>query len=280
MAESAGDGATVSIAAFQHLKRSYAVLTHQFEAASEVLSALVHSSADPEAVMTTIVESARRLCRSQAALLWALEDGVYQLIKAVGLSEESIRFIAEHPMKVDRGTMIGRVGMDRTTHQIADVLADPEFGSHDLQRVAGFRTTMGAPMLLGDRVIGALAVWRNEVRPFDEREQAIVSAFAVHAAMAVSNVKLVQQLETRSSQLAKKVEELEALREVGEAVSSSLDVDNVLSTHCDARRRAVGNRRRVDHGVLRAGQVLPGAQRVPDRPKRCRATQVGPHRHR
>ena len=89
---------------------------------------------------------------------------------------------------------------------------------------------MGAPMLLDEKVVGALFVWRNDVSPFDEREQAIVSAFAVQAAMAVSNVKLVQQLEARSSELAKKVEELEALREVGEAVSSSLDVDNVLST--------------------------------------------------
>jgi signal transduction histidine kinase/ActR/RegA family two-component response regulator len=230
MVERAAGEATVSVAEYQRLERNLAVLAEQFEAANEVLSAMVHSSADPEVVMTTIVESARRLCRSQAAQLYVLEDGVYQLIKAVGLSEESIRFIAEHPMPVDRGTLIGRVGMDRTTQQIADVLADPDYGRHDLQRVAGFRTTMGAPMLLDEKVVGALAVWRNDVSPFDEREQAIVSAFAVQAAMAVSNVKLVQQLEARSSELARKVEELEALREVGEAVSSSLDVDNVLST--------------------------------------------------
>jgi signal transduction histidine kinase/CheY-like chemotaxis protein len=230
MVERAARRATVSVAEYQRLERNLAVLADQFEAANEVLSAMVHSSADPEAVMTTIVESARRLCRSQAAQLYVLENGVYQLIKAVGLSEESIRFIADHPMPMDRGTLIGRVGLDRTTQQIADVLADPDYSRRDLQRVAGFRTTMGAPMLLDEKVVGALAVWRNDVSPFDEREQALVSAFAVQAAMAVSNVKLVQQLEARSSELAKKVEELEALREVGEAVSSSLDVDNVLST--------------------------------------------------
>ena len=106
----------------------------------------------------------------------------------------------------------------------------PTTARHDLQRVAGFRTTLGAPMLLDDEVVGALLVWRNEVNPFDEREKAIVSAFAVQAAMAMNGVKLVQQLESRSGELARKVEELEALREVGEAVSSSLDVDNVLST--------------------------------------------------
>ena len=86
------------------------------------------------------------------------------------------------------------------------------------------------PMLLDDEVVGGLLVWRNEVNPFDEREKTIVSAFAVQAAMAMNRVKLVQQLESRSGELARKVEELEALREVGEAVSSSLDVDNVLAT--------------------------------------------------
>ena len=133
-------------------------------------------------------------------------------------------------MPIDRDSLIGRVGLDRTTQQIADVLADPDYGRHDIQRVAGFRTTMGAPMVIDDEVVGALDVWRNDVEPFDEREMAIVTAFAVQAAMAVNGVKLVQELESRGSELARKVDELEALREVGEAVSSSLDVDHVLST--------------------------------------------------
>ena len=189
----------------ERLRRDFDALREQFEAADEVLSAMGRSAADPEAVLTTIVESARRLCRSDAAHLYLLEDGVYQLIKSIGLTEESIRFIAEHPMPVDRDTLIGRVGLDRRTQQIPDVLADPDYGRHDLQRVAGFRTTMGAPMLLDDEVVGALTLWRNEVNPFDEREMAIVTAFAGQAAMAVNGVKLVQQLESRSAELANKV---------------------------------------------------------------------------
>jgi signal transduction histidine kinase/CheY-like chemotaxis protein len=126
--------------------------------------------------------------------------------------------------------LIGRAGLDRTTQQIADVLADPDFNRQDLQRVGGFRTTMGAPMLIDDNVVGALGVWRNEVRPFDEREQNLVTAFAGQAAMAVNSVRLVQQLEARSAELTRRVGELEALREVGEAVNSSLDVTKVLST--------------------------------------------------
>jgi signal transduction histidine kinase/ActR/RegA family two-component response regulator len=152
------------------------------------------------------------------------------LIKAVGLTEETIALIEDHPNPLDRESLIGRVGVDRKAQQIADVLADPDYGRLDLQRVAGFRTVMGAPMLLDDEVIGALSVWRTEVSPFDERDMAIVSAFAAQAAMAVNGVKLVQQLEARSAELAKKVDALEALQEVGEAVNSSLDVDSVLAT--------------------------------------------------
>ena len=221
---------TVSAAEHERLRRDHTALRDQYEAAHEVLSAVGRSAGDPDTVLTTIVENARRLCRSQAAHMYLLEGGAFRMIKAVGLSDSSARFITEHPMPLDRRTLIGRVGLDRTTQQIADVLADPDYGAHDLQRVAGFRTTLGAPMLLDDEVVGGLLVWRNEVNPFDERETAIVSAFAVQAAMAMNGVKLVQQLEARSGELARKVEELEALREVGEAVSSSLDVDNVLAT--------------------------------------------------
>ena len=230
MLEQASAEGTVDAAEHRRLEQSYAALSDQFEAANEVLVALGRSAGDPDTVLTTIVESARRLCQSQAVQLYLLEDGVYRLIKAVGMSKKSVAYIAEHPMPMDRDTLIGRVGLDRTTQQIPDVLADPDYGRRDLQRVAHFRTTMAAPLLIDDEVVGSMSVWRNEVSPFDEREMAIVTAFAGQAAMAINGVKLVQELEARRAELARKVDELEALREVGEAVGSSLDVDHVLST--------------------------------------------------
>jgi signal transduction histidine kinase/ActR/RegA family two-component response regulator len=230
MLERASVAAPAGGAEHERLEQSYAALKDQFEAANEVLVALGRSAGDPDTVLTTIVESARRLCQSQAAHLYVLEDGVYRLIKAVGVSKKSIAYIAEHPMPMDRDTLIGRVGLDRTTQQIPDVLADADYGRRDLQRVAQFRTTMAAPLVIDDDVVGAMSIWRNEVSPFDEREMAIVTAFAGQAAMAMNGVKLVQELEARRAELARKVDELEALREVGDAVGSSLDVDHVLST--------------------------------------------------
>ena len=230
MVEPIVNAGMVSAEEYERLRRSYAALQDQFDAANEVLSAVGRSAGDAATVLTTIVESARRLCRSDAAHLYLLEDGVYKLIKAVGLSEESIAYIAEHPMPMDRQTLIGRVALDRKTQQIPDVVADPGYGRLDLQRVAGFRTTLGAPMIVDDKVVGAMSIWRNKVSPYGEREMAIVTAFAGQAAMAINGVKLVQELQAGRAELARKVGELEALRNVGEAVSSSLDVDHVLST--------------------------------------------------
>ncbi len=125
MVEPVVTAGTVSADEYERLRRSYAALQDQFDAANEVLSAVGRSAGDADTVLTTIVESACRLCRSDAAHLYLLEDGVYKLIKAVGLSEESIAYIAEHPMPMDRETLIGRVGLDRKTQQIPDVVADP-----------------------------------------------------------------------------------------------------------------------------------------------------------
>ena len=116
---------TVSAEEHERLRRSHTALQEQFDAANEVLAAVGRSAGDTDAVLTTIVESACRLCRSDAAHLYLLDDGVYQLIKAVGLSEETIAYIAEHPMPMNRETLIGRVGIDRKTQQIADVAGRP-----------------------------------------------------------------------------------------------------------------------------------------------------------
>jgi signal transduction histidine kinase/ActR/RegA family two-component response regulator len=221
---------TVSAEEQERLRRSFTALLEQLDAANEVLGAIGRSGGDPDAVLTTIVESARRLCRSDAVHLYTIEHGVYRLVKAVGLSEETIAYIAEHPIPMNRETLLGRVAMDGRAQQIADVTSDPEYGRLDLQRVAGFRTTMGAPLILEGEVVGALGVWRNDVHPFEDREMSIVTAFAGQAAMAINGVKLVQELQTRRAELARKVDELEALREVGEAVSSTLDLDEVLAT--------------------------------------------------
>ena len=83
-------------------------------------------------------------------------------------------------------------------------------------------------MLLDDQVVGALVLWRNEVSPFADREMSIVTAFAAQAALAIHGVRLVQELQHGRAELTRRVDQLEALAEVGQAVGSSLDADEVL----------------------------------------------------
>ncbi len=161
----------------------------------------------------------------------SLVDGPhYRLARTSGVSAAYLQHTIDHPYRIDGQSLHGRLGLERRALQIIDVLADPDFGRQDAQRIEGFRSTMGAPMMLDDELIGVLLVWRTDVDPFDDRAVSLLTAFAAAAAIAVRNLDLVRALEGHSAELAHKVDQLEALGNLGEAVSSSLDLATVLAT--------------------------------------------------
>ena len=202
----------------------------QLRATNEVLTALGRSASDPEAVLGTIVTSVRDLCRADIAQLQLLDGDRFRLASISQVIPDYENWVREHPVLLDRDTMLGRVALDRRTQQIDDVLADPEYGRPELQRIIGHRTALGAPMLLGDKVVGVLLLLRYQVDPFDDRSSDLLTTFAIQAAVAIHQVQLVSALEERTAQFARKVEQLEALGEVSQVVSSSLDLEEVLST--------------------------------------------------
>jgi signal transduction histidine kinase/ActR/RegA family two-component response regulator len=203
----------------------------QFAATKEILSALGRSGTEPDSVLDTIVARAAALCRADVAQLYLVRGDRFVVSRISGPTPQGfLDYVREHPVMVSRSSLLGRVVLDRRTQQIPDVLADPAYGRHDLQRLAGYRTLFTAPMIVDDDVVGVLSLWRNEVDPFDERAAEVMEAFAAQAAIALKNVALLEELESRTAELASKVEELESLREVGDAVSSTLDLDEVLQT--------------------------------------------------
>ncbi|MFB9644830.1 hybrid sensor histidine kinase/response regulator [Microbacterium terregens] len=224
-----GRGRQITQEESETLQRDLADATEQFAAMNEVLIALGRSASDPDAVLDSIVESVRRLCRCEAAAIMLIEGGHFVLSSSVGFSDEYVSYVGDHPFNLDRASLLGLVTADRNIQQIPDVLTDPEYGRQDVQRIVRFRTVMAAPMLLDDEVVGALSLVRTAVDPFDDRALALVGAFAAQAAVVVRNVHLVRALEERSLELGRKVEQLEALSEVGGIVSSSLVLDEVLS---------------------------------------------------
>jgi signal transduction histidine kinase/CheY-like chemotaxis protein len=200
-------------------------------ASREILLALGRERGGSEQILDTIIERAARLCGADVAQLYLLDGDVFRLSRMSGeVPDEFRRYLPDHPIQRSRSTLVGRVALDRRTQQIEDVLADPDYGRQDLQRLAGFRVLLSAPMLLGDEVVGVLSMWRTRVAPFSERDMSLLDEFAAQAAIALRQVELMRSLEARSTELASKVAQLEALRDVGDAVGSSLDPDAVLNS--------------------------------------------------
>ncbi len=229
IAATGGTGAGDTVDEVSALRGELAEARQQLDATGEILRAMGTSS-DLQGVLAAVVESARRLCRADTAQIYLLVEGVFKVAVAVGASDEYRQYLAEHPMVADRATLAGRVALDRRAQQIPDALADPEYGRPDVQRVGGFRTTLGVPMIVEDEVIGVLSLWRSAVDPFSDRAIELVTTFAAQAGLAIRSVDLVQALKNRTNELAVKVEQLEALRQIGQAVSSNLDLDAVLTS--------------------------------------------------
>ena len=216
--------------AIEQLQRDLLDAREEIVATNAVLTAIGRSASDLDLVFGAIVESARNLCRADGVVLMLVDGPHYVLARSSGISADYVQHMIDHPFRRDAHSLVGRVGLERRAIQIDDVLADPNYLRQDAQRVAGFRTIMGTPMLLDDDVIGVLTVWRTEVDPFEDRATTLITAFASAAAIAVRNLDLVRALEARTAELAHKVDQLEALGKLGEAVSSSLDLGTVLST--------------------------------------------------
>jgi signal transduction histidine kinase len=235
------DGPTTGTGRGADVHRRLDDVQEQAAATREILEALGRAGAEPGEILDTIIERAARMCRADAAQIYLVEGGAFRLSRVAGhVPEEFRRHQEEHPMPAGRDSLLGRVALDRTTQQIADVLADPDYGRHDLQHLAGYRSLLSAPMLLNGEVIGILSVWRTEARPFDEGEIDLISTFASQAAIVLRQVELVAALGARSQELAAKVTQLEVLREIGDAVSSSLDLEEVLGEIVSGAVRLTG----------------------------------------
>jgi len=212
------------------LRHALSEARDQLHETGEILRTLGRSAPDLDHVMQTVTASARRLFRGDGVQVHLFDGHEFSLGWSAGLSDEFRRFMKEHPIEADRGALVGRVGLDRRTQQIPDVLADPDYGRTDLQQLAAFRSIIGAPMLVDDEVVGVLSVWRRAVSPFTDREAELLTTFAAQAAIAVRTARLMRDLEAHKAALTRRLDQLEALNAVGESVSASLDLDEVLTT--------------------------------------------------
>ncbi|MCH7916263.1 MAG: GAF domain-containing protein, partial [Deltaproteobacteria bacterium] len=207
---------------FNEIKESL----EQQTATSEILGVIASSPTDIQPVLDAVAENAARLCGAVDSVILRSEGDVLRAVAKYG-SVPVPEFLP-----LSRGSPGGRAVLDRRTIHVHDLLAEIETypASKARQQLTGARTILVTPLLREGGAIGAIVNRRTEVRPFTDKQVKLLETFANQAVIAIENVRLFQELQARTGELARSVEELKALGEVGQAVSSTLDIETVLNT--------------------------------------------------
>ncbi len=195
----------------------------QQTAVAGVLKVISQSTFDLERVLTTLIENATQLCEASHGFVFRPHGDVFRLAVSHGAAPAFVEHIAAIPVRPERGYLIGRVVLDRKPVQILDALEDPDYRQAQSQRLGGYRTMLGVPMLSGSTVVGVIVVWRQEVRAFTDKQIELLTTFADQAAIAIENVRLFN--ETKEA-----LERQTATAEVLKVISASpTDVQPVLN---------------------------------------------------
>jgi signal transduction histidine kinase/CheY-like chemotaxis protein len=211
----------------------------QQTATSEVLRVISSSPGDLKPVFETMLANAIRLCEAKFGSLFLREGDAFRNVCNIGERSGYTEWYRREPMIVLRDhhprMPLARVAESKAIIHIPDLAAEQAYIDRDprmiaLVEAAGARSLLGVPMLKENELVGAIAIYRQEVRPFTDKQIDLVTNFASQAVIAIENVRLLTELRARTDELGQSVEELRALGEVTQAVNSTLELQTVLST--------------------------------------------------
>ena len=190
-------------------------------ATSDVLNVISRSPNELQPVLDAILQTAGRLCEAEYACFFKLQDGKYYVAGANNAEAAYVKFLSEHPISPDRTSCVGRAAVERRTVHMPDCLADPEYKSHEYQRVGKHRSMLGVPLLRDGIPIAVIGLLRTAVKPFTPKQIELVTTFADQAMIAIENTRLFEAEKQRTHELSESLEQQTATSEVLKVISSS-----------------------------------------------------------